>query len=100
MFQAPLRHIKPENYELMGYYQGLNSKFETLNKTKNELRFKTMYNFIRNTGNWCGITCPGIIRTIFETIQQLADMINNLQISVDESKPSDMTKYSTEIQEM
>ena len=44
--------------------------------------------------------CPGIIRTIFETIQQLADMINNLQISVDESKPSDMTKYSTEIQEM
>ena len=42
MFQAPLRHIKPENYELMGYYQGLNSKFETLNKTKNELRFKTV----------------------------------------------------------
>ena len=37
-----MQHIEPENYELMGYYQGLNEKFETLNKTKTEPGFKSI----------------------------------------------------------
>ena len=42
-YNAPLQHIEPENYELMGYYQGLNKKFETLNNTKTEPGFKKLF---------------------------------------------------------
>ena len=100
----------------MGYYQGLNEKFETLNKTKTEPGFKSIegkgpygnpaFSVPGNTAsgypipiiNTASLSCVFDV-TQFETHTKLADLINQLQLNVDESKTSEMDDNINKIDE-
>ena len=90
----------------MGYYQGLNKKFETLNNTKTEPGFKKLFlaQFYlsqiatRNRTRWQIVSLNTLYMT-FETLTKLADLINQLQLNVDESKTSGMDELGNQIED-